>query len=146
RVMALDLEVEAMRRATGGLDVPFEDAGLHGAKPPTPVEINRKLLQGWMPIEPATLARMELVVHRGVHVGSNQRVKPYCLFGREPDPAPIVARSTHPKALHGGHDAVTGLAGKSLVVEHRLALAPAGERAHERAIISVPDSQPSRIE
>src|SRR6266852_3335373 len=92
-----------------------------------------------MPGESPAQARVKLVVHGGVDVGRDQRVESSSLFSAEPETAAIVAGAPDVEAL-------PGLAGERLVVEDRLALAPACIRASERAVIPVPHGEATGIQ
>ena len=145
-MIAPDFQIEPVCRAGDGLYVPLQDTGRHGAQVGTCGQGCDGLLERGLPLEPASLTRMELEVHRGVHVWRDHAVERGRLLRREPEAPPVIPWAPDAKALEEPRHASAGFALEGRVVEHRLTLAPARIRSHERPIIGVPDSQSANIE
>src|ERR1700730_5843562 len=145
-VIALDFQVESVCRPGHGLYVPLEDTGRHGAQVGTCGQGCAGLLELEQPVQPASLTRSELEVHRGVHVWRDHAVERGRLLRGEPEASPVVPWAPDAQALEETRHASAGFALEGRVVEHRLTLAPARIRPHERPIIGVPDSQSAYVE
>src|SRR5207253_8150645 len=144
RVVALDLQVEAMGRPRRGLDVALQDA--RGDGPEVLALPQLRDLERWVPGEPSPLTRMELVVEGRVKIRRDQRVQPGTLLGVEPEASTVVARPPDAEPLAQRQHARARLANERLVVEDSLALAPARVRTQERAVVAIPHGKPASVQ